>query len=227
MTEVPLTNEPSTPFATFARFIKVPAVLAEPTLQIVVEADIALDPPALEIKRVLKDIFLTQCKLLPVAFRDDIRTPGLSPREATRAKLFVEGFIRKKIEYSTADCNGVIRDRIADVPFSGFTDLRDDDDDFFLLPLLGESSRSSSSRFINQKNSTIPRQDQYFFENSVFYNEQPYCELVSANFFELDFSPNHVDANETFNKLREKIVVDLSLTVLQVRQIDLQTQAKK
>ncbi|PFL54876.1 Uracil permease, partial [Bacillus cereus] len=69
-------------------------VLAERTLQIVVEADIPLCPPAVEIKRVLKDVFLTQCKLVPVAYTPINATGYL---EVTRAKLFVEGYIRKNI----------------------------------------------------------------------------------------------------------------------------------
>jgi hypothetical protein len=194
--------------------IKIPVVLAETTIQIVVEANIPLDPPAVEIKRVFKDVFLTQCKLVPVKFSND-KCPGV--RTATRAKLFIEGYIRKDIEYATADCNGVIRDRIATVSFSGFADL--EGDDFLIYPTLGGSSDSRRSRFIDPNTGDSPRQDKYFFENSVYYNEQPYCELISANFFELDFSPRAVDAGGTFDSLQEKIVVDLTLKVLQIRQV--------
>ena len=42
----------------FPQNIKVPVVLAEPTIQVCVEADIILEEPALEIKRVLKDVFI-------------------------------------------------------------------------------------------------------------------------------------------------------------------------
>ncbi len=61
-----------------------------------------------------------------------------------------------------------------------------------------------------------------FFGNTVFYNEQPYCELVSAQFFELDFSPCPTELNEPFDTLREKIVLDLTLKVLQVQQVRVQ-----
>ncbi|MEW9503363.1 Uracil permease, partial [Jeotgalibacillus marinus] len=67
------------------------------------------------------------------------------------------------------------------------------------------------------------RQDKYFFENSVFYNEQPYCELVKADFYELDFSPCPADAHETFDTLREKIVLDLTVKVLQLQQVSLKS----
>ncbi|WP_313890941.1 CsxC family protein [Psychrobacillus sp.] len=215
VTLTPLNDEPAVPCVVPASspIIKVPAVLAETTIQVVVEANIPLNPAASEIKRVHKDVFLTQCKLVPVRFGEEI-CPGV--RTVTRAKLFIEGFIRKDIEYATADCSGTIRDRIATVPFSGFADLQAGD--FLLFPALGESTESKS-RFINPKNSDIPRLDKYFFENNVYYNEQPYCELVSAEFFELDFSPCPVDVNGTFSTLREKVVVDITLKVLQVRQV--------
>ena len=48
--------------------IKVPVVLAERTIQIVVESDIPLNPAATEIKRVKKHVFLDQVKLVPVRF---------------------------------------------------------------------------------------------------------------------------------------------------------------
>ena len=214
--QVPLNDEKAKPCVLRKEtkpVIKVPVLLAETTLSIVVEANIPLDPPAVEIKRVSKDVFLTQCKLVPCDFGKEI-CPGVFT--VKRAKLFVEGFIRKDIEYATDECNGIIRDRIATVHFSGFADLKGND--FLVYPILGGSS-GSRSRFIDPKSGDMPRQDKYFFENSVYYNEQPYCELISANFYELDFSPQPVRAGETFDTLREKIVLDLTLKVLQTRQV--------
>jgi len=56
----------------------------------------------------------------------------------------------------------------------------------------------------------------------VKYNEQPYGELVAANFYELDFSPVNVDIKGQFSTLREKIVMDLTLKILQVQQMQVQ-----
>lgn len=52
--QIPLTNDFTQLIATpvTAPTIKIPVVLAEPTLQIVVESDITLTPAATEIKRV-------------------------------------------------------------------------------------------------------------------------------------------------------------------------------
>ena len=63
--------------------------------------------------------------------------------------------------------------------------------------------------------------DKNFFQNLVNHNEQPYDELVVANFFELDFSPTGVNEKGTFNTLREKVVLDLTLKVIQVQQIEI------
>ncbi|HDR8183871.1 TPA: hypothetical protein QC116_003303 [Bacillus thuringiensis] len=212
-TQTPFSDEAAAPIVTPNALIKVPVVLAERTVQIVVEANIPLDPPAVEIKRVLKNVFLTQCKLVPVAFTP---VPGTNYRRVTRAKLFVEGYIRKNIEYASASCNAPLFDRVANVNFYGFADLTEGD--FFTLPLIAASS-DAASHFINPKNSDLPRLDKYFFENTVYYNEQPYCELIAANFYELDFSPCPTPLNDSFDTLREKIVLDLTLKVLQVQQV--------
>ncbi|PGC69195.1 Uracil permease [Bacillus toyonensis] len=227
-TRTPLSDSDVTPVLATNPRVKIPVVLAERTLQIVVEADIPLCPPAVEIKRVLKDVFLTQCKLVPVEYTPINATGFL---EVTRAKLFVEGYIRKNIEYAGYDCNGVIYDKIAKVNFSGFAELTENE---FLSPPIIAFSSESKARFINPKNTDIPRLDKYFFENNVFYNEQPYCELISAEFYELDYAPCHNDhdshhegscekthSEKSFDKLREKIVLDLTLKVLQTQQVQL------
>ena len=55
-----ISDETATPIVTpGAPIVKIPVVLAERTLQIVVESDISLEPPAVEIKRILKRIFNT------------------------------------------------------------------------------------------------------------------------------------------------------------------------
>ncbi|WP_342515015.1 CsxC family protein [Sporosarcina sp. FSL K6-1522] len=211
--QIPLNDElvPSTITAS-SPVIKVPVVVAERKLQIVVESDITLTPAATEIKRVTKNVFLNQVKLVPVRF---LRIGTTDFFEVTRAKLFVSGFIRKDIEYSSSACNGALRDRIADVPFSGFAELTQGD--FLTRPIIGISD-SSKAHFLNECNDQVPRLDKYFFQNLVKYNEQPYGELLGANFFELDFSPILTEPEGTFSTLREKIVMDLYLKVLQVQQ---------
>ncbi|MCM3441717.1 hypothetical protein AB3Z07_08905 [Metabacillus halosaccharovorans] len=106
----------------------------------------------------------------------------------------------------------------APFPLSGFADISGEllNDPIFGF---GEQRRA---QFIDPVGLESPRLDKYFFENSVLYNEQPFCELIGADFFELDFSPhNYNGPAKSFSTLREKIVMDLTLKVLQYQQIPL------
>jgi hypothetical protein len=198
--------------------IKVPVVLAEPTLEINVEADITLTPAATEIKRVKKNVFLNQVKLVPTGFARIAATSDYF--RVTSAKLFVAGHIRKNIEYATAACNAPLQDQIADVPFTGATTLT------FAAgapaPIIGISEMAESN-FLNDTTQMDARLDKFFFQNLVKYNEQPFGELVAANFFELDFSPTLTDPEAAFSTLREKIVLDLTVKVIQVQQLQIPT----
>ena len=219
--QLPLTNATTPVVATplTTPTIKVPVVLAEPTLQIVVESDITLTPAATEIKRVKKNVFLNQVKLVPVSF---LRIDGTDFFRVTRAKLFVAGHIRKNIEYASSACNGALQDRIADVEFSGFTDLTFPQTPGGPTPIFG-ISEFAEANFLNERTQLDARLDKAFFQNLIKYNEQPFGELVAANFFELDFSPIMASPEGTFSTLREKIVLDLTVKVLQVQQVRLGT----
>ncbi len=214
--QIPLADAPQ-PVITgpaVATRIKVPVVVAERLLQIVVESDISLVPPATEIKRVKKHVFLDQVKLVPVSFARIANTDYFT---ITRGKLFVSGHIRKNIEYASAECNAPLQDRIANVGFTGFADLTAAD--FITPPILG-ISENAEANFLNEKTEMDARLDKYFFQNLVKYNEQPYGELVAANFYELDFAPHSKHHDGSFSTLREKIVLDLTLKVIQVQQRD-------
>ena len=125
-------------------------------LQIVVEADISLCPPATEIKRVKKHVFLDQeLKLVPVAFARIANTDYFT---ITRGKLFVSGHIRKNIEYASVECNAPLQDRIANVGFTGFADLTAAD--FITPPILG-ISENAEANFLNERTEMDARLDKY------------------------------------------------------------------
>jgi hypothetical protein len=170
---------------------------------------------AVEIKRILKDVEIEQCKLVPVGPFVPINDSGFFTSD--NAKLFISGFIRKNIEYAAKGCNGAIRTTTARVPFSGFADLSGN----LLNPPIFGFGDQRRAQFIDPKTGESPRFDKFFFQNSVILNEQPFCELISAEFFELDFSPNKLDVCKSFDTLREKIVLDLTLKVLQTQQVPL------
>ena len=102
---------------------KIPVVLGEREIQIDVEAVFKLNEPFFEIKRIKKNVYLTQCKLLPRS--------GVIAADGTlvSGKLFIGGFVRKNIEYATADCveKEIVSGRIAhttiDVPFTAVTEV--------------------------------------------------------------------------------------------------------
>jgi hypothetical protein len=196
--------------------IKVPVVLAEPTIQIPLEATITLGAPATEIKRVKKNVFLDQVKIVPVA--PFTRVDATDFFTFSRAKLFIAGHIRKNIEFATAGCTNILLDQIVDIPFTGFTELSVAAGTLINLPILG-INESSESSFLSDVNNLNARLDKFFFNNLVKFNEQPFGELVAANFFELDFSPTEPAPEATFTTLTEKIVLELTVKVLQTQQL--------
>src|SRR6476660_7193172 len=104
--QAPLTGMPTNIFKhTRTPTIEVPVVLAEPTLQIVLKADIKLHPAATEIKGVKNNVFLDQVKLIPVSLTCIDNTDFFN---VIGAKVFVAGHIRKNIEYATNDCQGIL-----------------------------------------------------------------------------------------------------------------------
>ncbi|KZE40902.1 hypothetical protein AV540_03250 [Brevibacillus parabrevis] len=203
----------STETTTFPKTIKVPVTLAELSVVVCVEADIQLEKPALEIIRAWKSVILEQCELVPT----------FNPYAA---KLFGSGFIRKNLEYATADhvsgsavC-GDIRHISALIPFDFCVGIT--------FPTSGPSLQLipdfTSSGELGNKTGTAAQLNMGLFGNRQFYNEKPYCELVFSEFTELDIGQDlrKVKCNEhAFSHVREKIVLNLGLKVLQDQQVPL------
>ena len=80
-------------------YVKLPVVLAETKITIPVEAIISLDRDVTEIKRIKKNIYLTQSRLLPNTWDGTRNAAGNK-----NAILFIQGFIRKNVEYATQTC---------------------------------------------------------------------------------------------------------------------------
>jgi len=212
--------------------VKIPVVLAEVNVTIPVEATITLDQAAMEIKRIKKNVFLTQSRLIP--FSQDNR-PGTGI-------LYLAGFIRKNIEYATQTCMtsgtanvcGDIRHCTVEVPFNFTTRIT-----FRRPPVFVENTTVSELEFFTDNRQgcdacadpVIGRntcdQSSFFTE---FFNEKPFTELVRADITEVDINTNPMIncANPTeqmFNRLTEKVVVNLTLKVLQNQQVNVQAMA--
>lgn len=202
--------------------VKIPVVLAELTVQFNVSAFIKLPEPALEVKNIKKKVKITQCMLL----------------QPTNV-LFIKGFIRKNIDYTTGSCSnrkgvcGDLKHCTIDVPFECSTPVN-----FFTPP--ADLLVNSSAEFEYFKVSDLPNKyfaekdhllsgdlseiNQYMTEN---FNELPFCELIRATIFEFDEfigrqRPHHDNLpfeEKYFKTIEEKMVIELTLKVLQNRQV--------
>lgn len=201
--------------------VKIPVVLAELTVSFNVGANIRLPEPALEVKNIKKRLKITQCSLL----------------QPTNI-LFIKGYIRKSIDYTTAVCSnregvcGDLHHCTIDVPFQFSTPVN-----YTVEP--APLALNSSSEFEYYKVSELPREyfpekdnllagdlseyNQFRTEN---FNEMPYCDLISANIFEFDeFVGNRTHYHnmpfeeKLFSHIEERMVIELRLKLLQKRQV--------
>ena len=154
--------------------VKVPVVLAELKVQIDLESLIKLSEPALDIKRIKKNVFITQCKVIPFT-----------------KKLFLGGFVRKNIEYSAVShsgnngVSGCIKHDTLDIPFTTATEV-----DFLTKPKFSKNYAADSSTLncncgcdshVDGKN-----MDEDNLISVEHFNEPIFCEIISAFIQEID-----------------------------------------
>jgi hypothetical protein len=201
----------------------VPVVLAQLTVQANVNSVITLPEYAFEIKRIRKHLKVTQCLII----------------QDTNI-LFIKGFIRKNIEYATRAASnaegfsGDIRHVTVDVPFNCTTPVTYNG----IAPL--PPAASTSTEFQYQKREDIHHPD--FSEkdellsgdlrehnqiSTEFFNELPFCDLVSSRIVEFDeqLMPEHPKEKDyvlpfeekRFRRIEEKMVIFITLRLLQNR----------
>ncbi|WP_096155595.1 CsxC family protein [Bacillus sp. FJAT-45066] len=204
---------------------KVPVVLTEVKVQVNISSKVNFPEPVLEIKDIKKRVKIIQSRLL-----------------LPTNKLFIKGFIRKNIQYASP-CNEIekstkttvasdLHSYTIDIPFECVTEIKK----FWSKPIMPVvNTRNEFDFFISKQLPTgYPEKDQYqssdlsqyHQESSQYYNELPYCELVSSCIIEWDEAtdrttlPYEAPLDEgIFTKLEEKMVLDLTLKVLQNQQI--------
>jgi hypothetical protein len=233
-------NRAATPITTpiGVRLINVPVVLAERTISTNLVANIKFPEPVLEIKDIKKQVKIVQCKLL---------LPGVPAGDAAAAfaargiSLFLKGFVRKNIQYaspcpnSSEHCvSSEIRSLTADVPFECVTRL--DADDFLTPPQLPFNNTRSEFDFFRARDlgHGHPEKDkllgsdlsQFHQISTQFYNQFPYCELVSSNIIEWDEAidrkplPGNAPFEEgMFHNIVEKMFLEFTVKVLQTQQV--------
>jgi hypothetical protein len=186
---------------------KVPVVISEFTVQIDTESKIRLCEPAIEIKRIKKNVFLTQCRLI-----------------GNTKKVFISGFVRKNIEYATMDCCknsaicGDIKHTTVHVPFQCVTELKN-----MRAPQHKNNPASLEMSYWDEKNMgrSMKETDMHSEE---FFNEKVYCELVHASIHEADIVEESekldcLPVEHVFQNFIEKEVICLTIKLLQNQQI--------
>ena len=187
---------------------KVPKVLAEFVVQIDSESLIKLNEPAYEIKRIEKQVFLTQCRYIP-------------PTD----KVFIAGYIRKNIEYASRKCTkgsaiaGSIKDTTVHIPFKAYTKV-----DFCEnKPKIKPNPPAMVARYFDPERmgKDIREADR---SNVEIFNEPVYCELEWSAVFDADIDSigTPIDGfinEEEFQEFTDKSVVYLCLKLLQNQQV--------
>ena len=161
---------------------KIPKVLAEFVVQVDTEAKIKLNDTAYEIKRVEKQVFLTQCRYIP-------------PTD----KVFLEGYIRKNIEYASKTCSkghaigGTIKDTTVHIPFKAYTKI-----DFGCnRPIITPNLPPMVARYFDEQRlgKNIREADRSDIE---IFNEPVYCELEWTAVLEMKKNSKSIQINQLF-----------------------------
>ncbi|MBB6216759.1 hypothetical protein HNQ80_002863 [Anaerosolibacter carboniphilus] len=216
------TPAPIVPLVTGA-VAKIPVVLAELTIQVNVNSIIDLPEYAWEIKDIKKHLKVTQCLLI----------------QDTNI-LFLKGFVRKNIQYATRNCSssqsfcGDIKHCTVDVPWSCTTPV------FFngIAPLAPIPRTATEFEYLRQQKLHSPEfaekdrlmsgdLSEFNQISTEFFNELPYCELISSRIVEFDEQLGRVYHDyykmpfeeKQFKSIEEKMVIFLTLKILQNRQV--------
>ncbi len=202
---------------------KIPVVLAELTVQVNLDSINELPEPAIEIKNIKKHLKITQCLLLQ-----------------NTNMLFVKGFVRKNIEYATLGCSnakgicGDIRHCTIDVPFKFTTPVEYNG----IAPAPVRNRTESEFEYFRQsdlfgpefadKDKLLSGDFSEFNQTTTeYFNELPFCELISSRIVEFDEYLNPTKLckggapfeERVFKRFEEKMVVYITLKVLQKRQV--------
>lgn len=187
---------------------KIPKVLTEFIVQIDSESIIRLNEPAYEIKRIEKQIFLTQCRYIPPT-----------------NKVFIEGYIRKNIEYAARNCTkghgiaGTIKDTTVHVPFKVYTKV----DFCYDKPKIVPNPPAMVARYFDEKRmgKDIREADR---SNIEIFNEPVYCELEWTAVYDADIDKKGTPVDgflneEEFQEFTDKSVVYICMKLLQKQQV--------
>jgi len=172
---------------------KVPVVLAGFTLELNLNSQIYLPERVTEIRQNKKRVKITQCKLM-----------------ADTDILFVKGLIYRDIEYlSGPKGTGKILQWNGETPFNCTTNVKFNGG----KPIPTKASTVYGVEYLNRREEPLTCDTSEFNQiSTVFYNEQPFCELVGSKIVE-------AGGKRAFNCLEEKMIIYLTLKILQYQQV--------
>lgn len=209
--------------------VKIPVVLADINVIFNMEANLKLDRLAKEIKSIEKNVFLTQSCIVNF----------LEYEEPNTVILFIKGFIKNNIEYTSSNYNikGIkkssrnIRYCIVESPFEFNTKIT-----LSREPILSKNFTKNELEFCNYKSSEYDTSNNcselnLCNEGSLFteiFNEKPFIELIRADIIEVDVKKNSIlkdvpNSEERVTNIIEKSVVNLALKVLQRQEVKIST----
>ncbi|WP_096155596.1 CsxC family protein [Bacillus sp. FJAT-45066] len=213
------------------RILRVPVTLAEIAVSSNLVANVTFPEPVLEIKDVKKRVKVVHCRLL---------LPSAPPQFAAGPyPLFLKGYVRKNIQYATpsGDASGScvssdIRSLTIDVPFECMTQVTLNLSPA-QLPVLNTRSEFDFFRAQSlgigypEKDHLLSSDLSQFHQSSTqFYNQLPYCELISSNILQYDESTDRepLQGNAPFEEgffynMVEKMSLQFSIKVLQNQQV--------
>lgn len=210
---------------------KIPVVLADINIIFNLEANITLDRLAREIKRIKKNVFLTEFSIIPFSKDNDEPNAGI---------LFIKGFIRNNIEYIPQRYNipvsenvyGNIRYCIVKTHFELNNKVT-----FIREPVFNKNSNENELDFSTYKishNNTYSGkviECNFCDKGALFteiFNEKPFVELIRSDIIEVDFNKSSILRNidngeEIVTNITEKSVVNLTIKVLQRQEVHIST----
>ena len=185
--------------------VDLPVLICNNQIEIPLEINIQLDNPITEIKTSKSNLILKKCRIIPRS-----------------NKLFLEGYIRKYIEYYSNDytansftCSD-IRYTLMHIPIKCYVKLKTP----ISIPIKTIYTNSSEVEIINFSKKTT---DIKLIKSNSFkyFNEKFLCELLSAEIYEV----NSFLQKESNNSINQEVNIYtnilLSLNLFQKRQVEI------
>ncbi|HEY8804477.1 MAG TPA: hypothetical protein VIM42_05080 [Clostridium sp.] len=205
--------------------VKIPVVLTESTVTITIESSLKLEDAVLQIIHIRKNVYLNQCKLIP------------NSKDGKTGILFIDGFIRKSIEYTTKDQNdkgascGKVKHATVKVPFKCTTRVTFNTYPKFKPNIYQDEVEilRTSNKVFNPCGVDITGRDirEQSFKMIEFFNEKVFCELISAEIAESDILENPINREcrtpleQGFHDITEKVVLFLTIKLLQNQHVQI------